>query len=247
VILRLDEAGERFPLTVVEKDEAAGTITLIVQEAGRSTMDLASLPAGASLSDVVGPLGNPTEVGPFGRCVAIGGGVGIAEVLPIARALRAAGNRVIGIIGARGKGLLILEEEMRSSVETLYVTTDDGSYARKGFVTDVLRERLAGAERPDYVFAVGPVPMMRAVAETTRSAGIRTVVSLNPIMVDGTGMCGACRVSVGGETLFACVDGPEFDAHQVDFDLLTQRLKLYRSQERESAQCRCRRTGGKIG
>ena len=233
VILRLGETGERFPLTIADSDPKAGTITIIFQVAGKSTRMLGDLEEGQGILDVVGPLGQPTHVERFGHVVCVGGGVGIAPVYPIVRAMKEAGNRVTSIICARTKDLLILEEEMRRASDDLKVATDDGSHGFKGFPTQIIQQMADAGEKIDLVVAVGPVPMMRAVCQTTRAAGIPTVVSLNPIMVDGTGMCGGCRVSVGGETKFVCVDGPEFDGHKVDFDLLTKRLRTYTDLERE--------------
>lgn len=231
VIVRLDETGERIPLTVVEACEHQGTITLIVQAVGKSTKQVASRRAGDSLMDVVGPLGNPTPIANHGDVVCIGGGVGTAELLPIARALRAAGNCVHAVVGARTRELIILEAEMAACSTRLSIATDDGSYGRTGLVTDVLREILRQRE-PDAVYAIGPLPMMKAVAVLTRTSGIRTYVSLNAIMVDGTGMCGGCRVTVDGQMKFACVDGPEFEAAGVDFDELIRRSRTYVDLER---------------
>ncbi len=233
IVLRIDETGERTPVTIAGTDVPKGTITIIVQGIGKTTKRLNSLKQGDALMDVVGPLGQATHIEKFGTAVVMGGGVGIAEALPLAKAIKEAGNRTHAIIGARNKDLLIMENEMRAASDALHVTTDDGSYARKGFVTDVLKELMA-AEPIHFVLAVGPVPMMRAVVETTRPSGIKTMVSLNPIMVDGTGMCGVCRVTVGGRTRFACVDGPEFDGHEVDFDELVKRQRQYLRQEKES-------------
>lgn len=233
VIVRLDETGERIPLTIVDGD--ARTITLIVQAVGKTTRVLAARRAGESIADVVGPLGNPTPIERGGEVACVGGGVGVAELLPIARALREAGSTVHAIIGARTSGLLILESPMAACAGSLAVCTDDGSRGRRGLVTDALGDLLE--ERPiTAVYAIGPLPMMKAVAELTRSRGVRTWVSLNAIMIDGTGMCGGCRVSVGGEMKFACVDGPEFDAHLVDFDELARRNRMYADQERLADQ-----------
>ena len=232
VILRVNDRGERVPLTIADSDPKDGTITLIVQGIGKTTRQLNSLEAGAHLSDVVGPLGKPSEIERFGTVVVIGGGVGTAIAYPTAKALKQAGNHVISIVGARTKELLILESEMRAISDELFITTDDGSYVEKGFVTDKLKALIAAGRKIDYVLAIGPIPMMRAVAEATRPHGIKTMVSLNPIMVDGTGMCGGCRVLVDGRSQFACVDGPEFDAHRVDFDMLTKRNTMYRDAER---------------
>lgn len=236
VILRLHETGERIPLTIAGADPESGTITLIVQGIGKTTRLLNQLEAGDELRDLVGPLGRASEVERYGRVVVVGGGVGTAIALPVARALKAAGNHVAAIVGARHEGLLILLDEMREASHELHIMTDDGSAGDKGFVTGRLQELIDAPEGVDYVMAIGPLPMMAAVAEVTRARGIRTVVSLNPIMVDGTGMCGGCRVQVGGETRFACVDGPEFDAHLVDFKNLSQRNSVYRAQEKRSLE-----------
>ncbi len=230
IVLRIDETGERIPLTIADSDGKAGTITLVFQEVGTTTMRLGALSVGDSIRDIAGPLGNPAEIKKFGRVICVGGGVGTAVLYPEVKALKAAGNQVVSIIGGRTKELVILEEEIRKASTELHIVTDDGSHGKKGLVTDVLKELLPA----DLVVAIGPVPMMRAVAEMTRPLGVKTVVSLNPIMIDGTGMCGGCRVSVGGATKFVCVDGPEFDAHQVDFDLLSSRLKMYGHEEKIS-------------
>ncbi|MFL6248031.1 MAG: sulfide/dihydroorotate dehydrogenase-like FAD/NAD-binding protein [Thermoanaerobaculia bacterium] len=230
VIIRVHENGERIPLTIKASDLRRGTITLVVQAVGKTTSMMNELCPGDALLDVVGPLGKPSEIEPYGHCVVIGGGVGTAIALPITQALHDAGNRVTAILGARTKELLLLEREVRQASDALFVMTDDGTYGEKGLVTHKLLELLA-ASNVNYVLAIGPVPMMRAVAEATRPLGIRTVVSLNSIMVDGTGMCGGCRVIVGDTSKFACVDGPEFDAHEVDFQVLMQRNAMYREQE----------------
>ncbi|QGP94071.1 Dihydroorotate dehydrogenase B (NAD(+)), electron transfer subunit [Neomoorella glycerini] len=231
IILRIDEEGERIPLTIADFDRTRGTITTIFQEVGYTTRRLGTLEAGDALADFVGPLGQPSEIANYGRVVCVGGGVGVAPVYPIARALKEAGNEVIAIIGARTKELLIWEDEMRAVSSELLVATDDGSYGHHGFVTDLLKQILEERGKVARVWGIGPVVMMRAVAETTRPFGVPTIVSMNPIMVDGTGMCGACRVSVGGETKFACVDGPEFDGHQVDWQLALRRMNMYREEE----------------
>ncbi|MBP3191697.1 sulfide/dihydroorotate dehydrogenase-like FAD/NAD-binding protein [Natronogracilivirga saccharolytica] len=240
VILRAALTGERIPLTIVDSDPDKGTITLIVQSIGKTTMLINSMKAGDELIDVAGPLGEPTPVENHGTVVCIGGGVGTAVVYPIAKALSEAGNDVISIIGARNAELVILEEEMKAVSRELMITTDDGSAGRKGFVTDALKEIL---ERPGTlsagsgaVYAMGPMPMMRAVSDVTRDTGIRTWVSLNPIMMDGTGMCGACRVTVGDQLKFACVDGPEFDAHQINFDELIARNRTYADLEKKALE-----------
>jgi ferredoxin--NADP+ reductase len=236
VIIRIHEHGERIPLTVAESNQSEGTITIIVQGIGKTTRLLNQLNAGDIIPDVVGPLGRPSDVRLFGTVVVIGGGVGTAIAYPTAKALRQAGNHVITILGARTKDLIILESEARAISDEVFVTTDDGSYGEKGLVTDKLKALIAGEEKIDLVLAIGPIPMMRAVAETTRPHGIKTVVSLNPIMVDGTGMCGGCRVQVAGRSQFACVDGPEFDAHEVDFDGLAKRNAMYRESERQALE-----------
>jgi len=244
VILRVHDKGERIPLTIADANEKEGTITLISQEVGRTTKALGQLRKGDQIPDLVGPLGKPSEVGHFGHVVVIGGGVGTAVAYPEARALRKAGNRLVSIIGARSKDLLILEDEMRKISDELHITTDDGSKGHHGFVTDVLRQLIEKQTRIDRVVAIGPAIMMKAVANLTRPHRIKTTVSLNPIMVDGTGMCGACRVSVAGQTKFACVDGPSFDGHEVDFDLLMARLRIYMEQEKIAMQSSTIGTGG---
>jgi len=242
VILRIDEAGERIPLTVADKDLEAGTITLIFQEVGRTTYQLARMAHGSALLDLAGPLGQPTEICNFGTTVSIGGGIGIPLLYPITKGFRETGNYVISILGARTKDLLVLEEEMSAISHVTKICTDDGSYGIHGLVTEELKRMLEAGERIDRVMGVGPIPMMKALCDLTRPYGVKTIVSLNPIMVDGTGMCGACRCEVGGETLYACVDGPEFDGHQVNFDLLTKRLAMYRGQELSSLE-QYKRTG----
>jgi ferredoxin--NADP+ reductase len=236
VIIRVDDKGERIPLTIANSNQEKGTITIIVQAIGKTTVKLNAMEEGESIADVVGPLGKPSHIEHFGRVVTIGGGVGTAIAWPTTRAFKKAGNEVISIIGARTKELLILEDEMRAASDRIIVTTDDGSYANKGFVTDSLKSLIDNNLIPNLVLAIGPVPMMKAVAELTKKYAIPTVVSLNPIMLDGTGMCGVCRVSIGGKTKFACVDGPEFDAHQVDFAGLMQRLKVYQKEEKLSLE-----------
>ena len=234
VIIRVNETGERIPLTIEKSDPDKGTVNLVVQSIGKTTHLLNSLETGDSILDIVGPLGKPSEIQNFGTAVVIGGGVGTAMAFPTAAALKRAGNRVITIIGGRNKDLVILEPEMREVSDTVFVTTDDGSYSDKGLVTDKLRQLVENGTRIDLVLAVGPIPMMRAVAEMTRKERIKTIVSLNPIMIDGTGMCGGCRVLVEGKSEFACVDGPEFDAHRVDFAVLVQRNAMYREAEKRS-------------
>jgi ferredoxin--NADP+ reductase len=233
VILRAHERGERIPLTIVDSDAGAGTLTLIFQVVGKTTHMLSRMGAGDEIPDLAGPLGNPTEIRLIGTVVVIGGGIGTAVAYPLAKGMKEAGNRVIAVVGARSRDLIVLEKEVASVSDETIVTTDDGSYKRRGLVTEPLKEIL-DAGRVDQVIAIGPVPMMRAVSEMTRPFGVRTVVSLNPIMVDGTGMCGACRVQVGGRIRFACVDGPEFDGHQVDFADLALRLTAYREHEQRS-------------
>ena len=242
IILKIDEKGERIPLTIVDSDAQAGTITIIFQVVGKTTAGMAKMKAGATIQDVQGPLGNPTEIENYGRVVCIGGGVGVGVVYPLAVALKKAGNEVISIIGSRTKDLLILEAEMAKTSDRLIVATDDGSYGFHGFVSQVLQEMIAKGEKIDRVFAIGPVPMMKVISDVTRPHGIKTIVSLNSIMVDATGMCGACRVSVAGKTKFTCVDGPEFDGHEVDFKMLADRLKMYCDSEREAYEkhkCGC--------
>jgi ferredoxin--NADP+ reductase len=234
VILRVHETGERIPITIADSDAERGDITIVVQGIGKTTKLLNSLETGDSILDVVGPLGKPSEVEKFGTVCVIGGGVGAAIAYPTAVALKKAGNRVISILGGRTRDLVILEDEIRAASDVVHVTTDDGSYGEKGLVTDALQKMIDGGEKIDYVLAIGPIPMMRAVAETTRPHGIRTVVSLNSIMIDGTGMCGGCRVSIDGKSEFACVDGPEFDAHRVDFDVLRNRSAMYHEAEAEA-------------
>ncbi len=234
VIVRVNETGERIPLTMAGTDLLAGTITLIFQVVGKTTALMGTLKEGAYLTDVVGPLGRPTHIENLGTVICVGGGTGIAVLYPITRAYREIGNQVITIIGARTKDLLILEEEMRAVSNELIITTDDGSYGRRGFVTDVLRQLLTGPNNIKLVITMGPVPMMKAVSALSREYGVRSLVSLNSIMVDGTGMCGACRVTVAGRTKFTCVDGPEFDGLEVDYDELMKRQKAYISEEKAS-------------
>ncbi|HEX6503623.1 MAG TPA: sulfide/dihydroorotate dehydrogenase-like FAD/NAD-binding protein [Terriglobales bacterium] len=236
LIVRLYEEGERIPLTIEKSDPTRGTINIVVQSIGKTTHLLNSLETGDSILDVVGPLGKPSEIANFGTVVIIGGGVGTAMAYPTAAALKAAGNRVLTIIGGRSKDLVILEREMREVSEAVMVTTDDGSYADKGLVTDKLRQLIENGTHIDLVLAVGPIPMMRAVASMAAKENIRTIVSLNPIMIDGTGMCGGCRVLIDGKSEFACVDGPEFDAARVDFAVLVQRNAMYRTAERRSLE-----------
>ena len=236
IILRINETGERIPLTIADSDPDAGTITIIFQVVGKTTMMLRDLNEGDEISDLVGPLGNPTHVEKLGVVCAIGGGVGTAVIYPIAKALKEAGNQLISIVGARTKDLLILTKEMGAISDRLLVSTDDGSYGIHGFVTDVLNQLLEEGLNIDVVFAIGPLPMMRAVCNVTKAKKLKTIVSLNPIMIDGTGMCGGCRVSVGDDSKFTCVHGPEFDGHQVDWDGLGKRLQVYVPEEEKARQ-----------
>jgi ferredoxin/flavodoxin---NADP+ reductase len=245
VMVRLDQGEERIPLTIGDADPLAGTITLFIQAIGASTSRIVGTPAGGFIRDVAGPLGKETRITNWGRVVCVGGGVGTAVLFPLVKALAAAGNRITTIVGGRSSRYIILADELTRLSETFLVTTEDGSLGCKGFVTALLGDMLADPDRvPQAVFAVGPVPMMKAVAEMTRKQGIETIVSLNPIMIDGTGMCGGCRVRVGNETKFACVDGPEFDGHLVDFDGLSDRLTSYRKEEAHAAE-ECR-IGGEV-
>ena len=232
VILKANETGERIPLTMAETNPEKGTLTIIYQVVGKSTALFKTLQVGDSYQDVIGPLGKPTHIEKLGKVVCVGGGTGIAVLHPITRALKEIGNHVICIIGARSKDILILEDRMKAASHDLRVCTDDGSYGHHGFVTDVLKEVLE-SEKIDQVVAIGPVPMMKFVSKLTKEYNTPTLVSLNPIMVDGTGMCGGCRVTVGGTTKFACVDGPEFDGHQVDYDELMLRLQSYCEDEKK--------------
>jgi len=232
VVLRLNEHGERIPLTIADSNPDDGTISIVVQEVGKTTALLSNMDKGGFIMDVVGPLGKPTHIENYGTAVCVGGGIGTAVTYPIGKALKEAGCEVISIIGSRTKDLLIMESEMRSTSSELLITTDDGTYGYHGFVTAVLSEMIAKAKKIDIVFAIGPVPMMRAVSELTRPHGILTMVSLNPIMVDGTGMCGSCRVTIGGKNRFVCLDGPEFDGHEVDFPELIRRNRTYLKEER---------------
>jgi len=248
VIVLISETAERIPLTIADTDPEAGTITLVVQEVGKSTMEMATMKAGDSIQ-VVGPLGKPTHIENFGTCVCIGGGAGIAPMLPIARALKAAGNRIVSILGGRNEGLIILRQEMIETSHEMIYTTDDGSFGMKGVVTDALKQFIDEHGKPDLVIAIGPAIMMKFVALMTKDYEIPTMVSLNTIMIDGTGMCGGCRVAVGGESKFVCVDGPEFDAHEVDFDLMMKRQRIYLEEEEIARkkflkQHACRATDG---
>ena len=233
IILKATETGERIPLTMADTNPEAGTVTVIFMVVGKSTAIFAGLKEGEAYTDLIGPLGRPTDIEKVGHVVCVGGGTGIAVLHPIARAMKQIGNRVTTILGARSAQFLILQDKMRELSDTVIAMSDDGSTGRKGFVTDALKEILA-TDKPDLVVAIGPVPMMKAVSEVTRPDAIHTLVSLNPVMVDGTGMCGGCRVTIGQEVKFACVDGPEFDGHKVDFDGLAKRLNAYKSIETAS-------------
>jgi ferredoxin--NADP+ reductase len=248
IILRTQSEGERIPLTIADFNREKGTITCVFQEVGKTTRELGTLNAGDCIRDFVGPLGIPSHIENYGRVVCVGGGVGVAPVYPIARALKAAGNEVVGIMGARTADLIFWEDRMRDACSELHLTTDDGSYVRKGLVTDLLREAIEEKGNIALCIAIGPPPMMRAVAGLTREYNLKTIVSLNSLMVDGTGMCGCCRVTVDGETKFTCVDGPEFDGHLVDFDEMARRAVIYKPQEkialdlytdRGSPKCKC--------
>ncbi len=231
-ILKINEQGERIPLTIADFDRKRGTITTVFQKIGKTTYQLGTLNEGDFIEDIIGPLGNPTHIVNYGTVICVGGGVGIAPIYPIARALKEAGNKIISIIGARTKNLIFWEDKMRVVSDELIITTDDGSYGRKAVVTVPLDELLRTNKEVNLVIAIGPAIMMKFVCITTEKYNVKTVVSLNSIMVDGTGMCGACRVEVGGQTKFACVDGPEFDGHEVDFDLLMARQRMYIEEEK---------------
>ncbi|MDD5708207.1 MAG: sulfide/dihydroorotate dehydrogenase-like FAD/NAD-binding protein [Kiritimatiellae bacterium] len=232
LILQVDERwGERIPLTIADADPAAGTVTIVFQTVGRTTHLLAAKQAGDSVPALLGPLGRPTHIEKFGHVVCVGGGIGTAPLYPIAQAMKAAGNRLTVIVGARSRPLVIMEADMRRIADELIVVTDDGSHGRKALVTEPLKELCSRTPPPDCVVAIGPPIMMKFCAETTRPFGVKTIVSLNTIMIDGTGMCGGCRVTVGGQTKFVCVDGPEFDGHQVDFDNMMKRLRAYKTRE----------------
>ena len=240
VMLRIDEKGERIPLTIAGTDRQKGTVTIIAQQMGKTTAHLGRLNTGDSIRDFAGPLGQPTEIENYGTVVAVAGGVGVAEIIPVIKALKEAGNKVIAVVGARSKDLIIMEDEVRSISDKLLLATNDGSAGKQGFVTDILKEAVAG-ETVNVVYAIGPVPMMKAVSDLTKEKNIKTLVSLNPIMVDGTGMCGACRVTVDGKTRFACVEGPEFDAHKVNWNELISRLGVYKEAEKIAFDnfCKC--------
>ena len=240
IIVRVTPTGERIPLSISGWDRDKGTVRIIVQAVGRTSTELVNLNVGDSLTDVVGPLGQPSHTDKYGTCVLIGGGYGTGAIIPIARELIEKGNKVIGIIGARTKELVLMEDELRTICQRVEVSTNDGSYGVKGLVTDIVA-RILKQEPVHMVTAIGPVPMMKAVSEMTRPLNIRTYVSLNAIMVDGTGMCGSCRVEVGGATKFACIDGPDFDGHQVNFDGLVYRQKMYIPYEKKAMElCKCK-------
>jgi ferredoxin--NADP+ reductase len=234
VVIRINERGERIPLTIADWDREEGSVTIVFMEVGTTTHRLALLEAGDSIADFIGPLGLPTHIEHFGTVVCVAGGFAVATIVPIARALKVKGNKVISIMGARSQNLIFWEDELGSVSDQLIVTTDDGSYSRKGVVTEPLKELLESGDKIDRVIAIGPSIMMKFCAKTTEPFGVKTIVSLNPIMVDGTGMCGCCRVSVGGVTKFTCVDGPDFDGHQVDWDLLFARQRIYLNEEKLS-------------
>ncbi|WP_294145840.1 sulfide/dihydroorotate dehydrogenase-like FAD/NAD-binding protein [uncultured Selenomonas sp.] len=241
IVLRVNEEGERIPLTIANFDRETGRILIVFQVIGASTMELAALNEGDDILDFVGPLGRPSEIGKLdGTMVVVGGGIGVAPTFPIARAMKEAGNKVIAIMGAKTKDILIMEDEMKEVTDEIVVTTDDGSRGIKGFVTNAVQALVDRGEKIAQITAIGPVIMMKSVADATRDLGIKTVVSLNPIMVDGTGMCGGCRVTVGDETKFACVDGPEFDGHLVDFKGLMSRQRMYRDMETEEKDHVCK-------
>lgn len=243
VIIRINEDGERIPLTIADTDPETGSLSLVVQAVGKSTAQMAKMAAGSVLTDVVGPLGSPTHIEKVGTVVMVAGGIGIAPAHPIAQAMKAAGNRVVSILGARNKDLLIMEAEMQAASDEVLICTDDGSSGQHGLVTDVLKDLIAKAGKPDLAVTIGPPIMMKFVCLLTKEHGIPTVASVNPIMIDGTGMCGGCRVTVGGKTKFGCVDGPEFDGHQIDFDEMMQRQAFYRDQEKlayERYQHKCK-------
>lgn len=235
IILRAEENGERIPLTIADVDKESGLLTIVFMAVGYTTKKLAQLNKGDCVVDLAGPLGQPTHIKKYGTVVCLAGGYGAAPCYLISKAFKDAGNKVYMIMGARNKDLIFWQDKMRSACTELFITTDDGSLGEKGFVTQVL-ERIMNSENINYAIAVGPMPMMRAVAEMTRGKGIYTEASMNPIMVDGTGMCGACRLTVGGETKFACVDGPDFDAHKIDFDEVINRCKIYKDEERKRSE-----------
>ncbi len=236
VVIRIDEKGERIPLTVADWDREEGSITIVFMEVGATTRKMAHLKAGDYIANFAGPLGLPTHIDNYGTVVCVGGGFAVAPIVPIARSMKEAGNKVLSIMGARNKDLLFWEDRLRAVSDELIVTTDDGSYGRKALVTEPLKELLEGERKIDRVIAIGPTVMMKFCAKTTEPFGVKTIVSLNPIMVDGTGMCGCCRVEVGGQTKFTCVDGPDFDGHQVDWDLLFTRQRIYLEEEKKALE-----------
>ena len=236
VLMRISEDGERIPITIADVNREKGTITLIVQSVGKTTLELAQKEVGDSVPDIAGPLGTPTHIEKVGHVLCVGGGIGTAPLYPVAKAMKEAGNRVTSILGARSADLLILEERMRKVSDSIVITTDDGTRGKKGLVTGAIQELVDSGEKFDQCVAMGPPIMMKFVCLLTKKLGIPTVVSLNPIMVDGTGMCGGCRVTVGGEIKFACVDGPEFDGHLVDFDEMMARLNTYRKHEKQALE-----------
>ncbi len=236
IILRVDETGERIPLTIADYDREKGTVTIIYQIVGKTTMLLDRLSTGDSILDFIGPLGKASEIEGYKKAAVIGGGAGCAIAYPQAKALHAQGTKVDVVAGFRNKGLIILEDEMRAASDNLILMTDDGSNGNKGFVTDALKKRIEGGAGYDLVVAIGPLVMMRAVCNLTKEYSIKTIISMNPIMIDGTGMCGCCRITVGGKTKFACVDGPDFDGHEVDFDEAIRRSRTYSEMEKESAR-----------
>ncbi len=240
IILRVSDAGERIPLTIADADPEKGWIELVVQAVGKTTKELSALGPGDALHDLAGPLGRPTHIEKRGTVVMVGGGIGIAPAHPIAQAMKAAGNHVISILGGRTKELVIMEDRMRAASDEVIIMTDDGSYGTKGLVTDAIQKLIDGGTKIDEVIAIGPPVMMKFVSLLTKKYSIPTLVSLNTIMIDGTGMCGGCRVSVGGESKFVCVDGPEFDGHLVNFDEMMQRLSMYGDMEKESADHACK-------
>ena len=244
IIFRVDEQGERIPLTIADYDREKGTVTIMFQPVGYSTKALNALEAGDYIEDFAGPLGRPTHVDGLKKVAVVGGGVGCAIAYPVAKAMHNAGAEVDMIAGFRSRDIVMLEDEMRASCTNLYITTDDGTYGEKGFTTDKLKSLIESGRDYDEVVAIGPGVMMKFICKTTEPYGIKTVVSLNPIMIDGTGMCGGCRVTVGGETKFACVDGPEFDGHLVDWDELLRRNAFYKDEETEASGHACRLTGG---
>lgn len=242
VIVRIDEKGERIPLTFADWDSKLGSITIIFMEVGATTCRLARLKAGDFIENLVGPLGLPTHIENYGNVICVGGGIGVAPITPIAQALKQAGNNVISIMGSRSKNLLFWEDNLRNASNQLIVCTDDGTYGRKSLVTEPLKEILSSGQKIARVIAIGPIPMMKFCSATTLPFGVKTIVSLNSLMVDGTGMCGCCRVSVDNATRFACVDGPDFDGHKVDWDLMTSRSRVYAAEEKQSMeiwQCKC--------